>query len=52
MRLTEQEIRYVLDLIAKELPGGMGYSKDPFVGALQVKLSVMLQLNTGNREAK
>lgn len=52
MRLTEKEIRYVLDLIAKTIPSGMGYSSDPFVGALQVKLSVMLQLSTGSREAK
>lgn len=33
----------LLDLIAQTLPKGFGYSNDPEVSMLQVKLSVMLQ---------
>ncbi len=41
--LEEHEIKYVLGLIADTLPGKLGYSDDPTVGALQAKLSIMLE---------
>lgn len=39
--LTVEEIRLILEIIQKQ--EGFGYSKDPKIGALQAKLSIMLQ---------
>ena len=44
--LTVKELAYLLDLIAKTLPGGFGYSSDPEIAALQAKLSIMLEAKT------
>ena len=37
--LTEQDIRLILDKVHP----GFGYSDDPVIAALQLKLSIMLQ---------
>ena len=44
MRLTNEEIHIILDLIKKE--HGAGYAKNQKIGALQAKLSIMLEVNT------
>lgn len=40
--LGQKEIRVLLDLLREKY--GPGYSSDPVVGALQAKLSVMLEV--------
>lgn len=47
--LTEDDLRYLLALIAKTLPGEVGYSDNPKVARLQAKLSVMLEAHTSVR---
>ncbi len=41
MRLTAKEILFILDKIND---GKFGYSEDKFVGVLQAKLSIMLEV--------
>lgn len=41
MKLTREEIRIILDALQAKY--GHGYSKEPGVGALQAKLSIMLE---------
>ena len=42
MRLTKNEILLILDALREQ--HGRGYAKDPAVGALQAKLSMMLEV--------
>lgn len=41
MILTRKEIKFILNKISD---GKFGYNEDPFIGKLQAKLSMMLQL--------
>lgn len=41
MRLTEEEIRIILDLLKEKY--GPGYSSNKEIGKLQAKLSIMLE---------
>ena len=61
-QLTEREIRLILDKIGREVvvpatddfnfdivsTSSFGYNKDPEIGKLQAKLSILLQIASGN----
>ncbi len=48
MMLSKSEIALILEVISEKY--GMGYSDNPEVGALQAKLSIMLEMAMNKEE--